>query len=126
MIEVLAIIACSILAGLSIFQLALIAGAPLGKFAWGGSHAVLPSKLRFGSFVSIVLYIVFALIMLEVAGVVRISSNQYIPNVGIWILTAYFFIGIFMNAVSRSKSERAVMTPIATTLAVLCLLIAIH
>ena len=42
-----------ILAALAVFQLALAAGAPLGRFAWGGSHEVLPPRLRVGSLVSI-------------------------------------------------------------------------
>ena len=34
---------CMILAFLAIFQLLLIAGLPLGRFAWGGRHEVRPT-----------------------------------------------------------------------------------
>ena len=44
-----------ILALLAVFQLALVLGAPLGRFAWGGTHRVLPARLRIGSAVSIVI-----------------------------------------------------------------------
>jgi hypothetical protein len=53
--QLAAIVACAVLAGLTVFQAALIAGAPLGRFAWGGQHDVLPAKLRIGSAVSIAL-----------------------------------------------------------------------
>ena len=45
-VQLAAIAACVILAALAIFQAALIAGAPLGRFAWGSQHSVLPTKLR--------------------------------------------------------------------------------
>ena len=47
-----------LLALLAVFQLALALGAPLGHFAWGGAHRVLPRRLRIGSLVSIVIYAV--------------------------------------------------------------------
>jgi hypothetical protein len=123
---VLAIVACIILACLTIFQFALLFGAPLGKFAWGGNHTVLPLNLRIGSVVSILLYAAFAFIILDAVRLTELIVNQRIVNVGIWVLTAYFFLGIFMNAISRSKPERLVMTPVAIVLAFSCLLIAIN
>jgi hypothetical protein len=33
--------AVAVLAGLVVFQLMLIAGRPLGEYAWGGSHRIL-------------------------------------------------------------------------------------
>ena len=43
---------------------------------------------------------------------------------GIWGLTAYFMLGVFMNAISRSASERKVMVPVSLVLAIACLLLA--
>jgi len=125
MIEVLAFIACTILAVLAVFQVLLIFGAPLGQYAWGGSHIVLPPKLRIGSAISIILYFFFALIILSNTKVLDIPINKDTLDIGIWVLTAYFSIGVFMNGISRSKRERAVMTPVALALAFICLFIAI-
>ena len=50
-----AVVASVLLAGLAVFQVALIAGAPLARFAWGGQHRVLPTRLRIGSAVSVAL-----------------------------------------------------------------------
>jgi hypothetical protein len=119
-----AILACLILAALAVFQAALIAGQPLGRFAWGGQHEILPRNLRIGSAVSILLYAVFAIVILERAGLSQLLPDP-VAHVGIWVLTAYFLLGILMNGISRSKPERSVMTPVCLVLAGLCLLLAL-
>ncbi|HWK77755.1 hypothetical protein [Microbacterium sp.] len=112
-----------ILALLAVFQIALAAGAPWGHFAWGGQHRVLPRNLRIGSVVSIVIYAVIAFVAWE-----RVGASSVLPDVvaqvAMWVVFAYFAIGIVMNAISRSKPERYTMTPIVLVLAVLSLLIA--
>lgn len=119
-----ALAATAILAALAVFQIVLIAGAPIGRFAWGGQHRVLPTKLRIGSAVSIVLYALFAIVILQRADVIDLIPDA-VARVGIWILAAYFVLGIVMNGISRSKPERNLMTPVSLVLAVLCLLVAL-
>lgn len=112
-----------ILALLAVFQTALAAGAPWGRFAWGGQHRVLPRNLRIGSAVSIVIYALIAFIAWERAGITSLLPDA-VAQVVMWIVFAYFAIGIVMNAISRSKPERYTMTPVVLVLAVLSLLIA--
>ncbi|MBG6237104.1 hypothetical protein IWX78_000047 [Mycetocola sp. CAN_C7] len=119
-----AVIVCLILAALAVFQALLIAGRPLGRFAWGGQHDVLPRNLRIGSAISIMLYAVFAILVLERVGVANMLPDA-VAEVGVWILTAYFVLGIILNGISRSKPERNVMTPVCIVLAALCLIIAL-
>jgi hypothetical protein len=114
----------AVLGCLAVFQLMLVAGAPLGRFAWGGQNVVLPTSLRIGSAVSVVLYGAFALLMLEAAGRVGVLPQGFVDT-AIWVLTAYFALGIVMNAVSRSRPERLVMTPVSLALAVVCLVLAL-
>jgi hypothetical protein len=113
-----------ILAALAVFQLALALGAPIGRFAWGGQHRVLPTKLRIGSLVSIVIYAVIALLALDRSGAIDVVPDG-VSTVGMWIVFAYFVLGIPLNAISRSKPERYTMTPIVTVLAALSLLVAL-
>lgn len=120
-----ALLATVILAGLAIFQTALIAGAPIGRFAWGGSHNVLPMQLRVGSMISIVLYVLFALLILEKADVTNLVQSNQAVDVAMWVSTGYFFVGILANAASRSKPERNLMTPVALALAVLFLIVSL-
>jgi hypothetical protein len=120
--EVAAIVASMILMGLAVFQIALIFGAPLGEFAWGGQHKVLPKKLRIASVSSIALYIIFAIIILSQVGIISTFQSTF----GIWAVTIYMFLGIGMNAISRSKKERAAMTPLVTVLAICSLIVAVN
>lgn len=113
-----AYLALCILAGLAVFQAALIAGQPLGRFAWGGQHDVLPQNLRVGSLLSILLYALFAVVILDRAGLLSLGVS--IPGFAIWVLAGYFTLGVLMNAISRSKPERNVMTPVALLLAACC------
>jgi hypothetical protein len=113
-----------ILSLLAVFQLALALGAPLGHFAWGGQHRVLPGRLRIGSLVSIVIYAIIAVLALDRVGLIDVVPDV-VSTVGMWVVFAYFVIGIPLNAISRSKPERYVMTPVVTVLAVLSLLVAL-
>jgi hypothetical protein len=47
-----------------------------------------------------------------------------VAAVAVWVLTAYFGLGVVMNAASRSRPERLVMTPVALVLCGACLLVA--
>jgi hypothetical protein len=122
----LAVLAVVVLTGLAVFQAALAAGAPLGRFAWGGQHPVLPTKLRIGSAISIVLYALFGLIIVATAERVSDGTAAGTTDVGIWVLTAYFALGIVMNGISRSRPERLVMTPVVLVLAAICLVLALQ
>lgn len=113
-----------ILAALAVFQLALALGAPIGRFAWGGRHRVLPTKLRIGSLVSILIYVVIALLALDRAGLIDVVPDT-VSTVGMWVAFGYFVLGIPLNAVSRSRPERSTMTPVVAVLAVLSLLVAL-
>lgn len=121
-----AAIATTVLLGLlAVFQLALAAGAPLGRFAWGGQSTVLPTRLRVGSVVSIVIYALIAAVLLERAGLIRLFGAAGFVQVAAWIVFAYFALGILVNAISRSKPERYTMTPVTIVLAGLSLLVAL-
>lgn len=112
-----------ILTLLAVFQIALAAGAPWGRFAWGGQHRVLPRNLRIGSVIAVVIYAVTAFIAWECVGASTVLPVPFV-QVAMWVLFAYFALGIVMNAISRSKPERYTMTPVVAVLAVLSLLIA--
>ena len=125
MIIAVAVLGCLVLGALAVFQALLVAGRPLGRFAWGGQHDVLPTGLRVGSAVSIALYGGFAVLMLCAAGVLDVLPPGFV-DVAIWVLTGYFALGIVLNAVSRSRPERLVMTPVVLVLAVVCLVLALQ
>ena len=120
-----AIAACVVLAALGVFQLALALGAPWGRFAWGGQHErELPVRLRVGSAVSIALYALFAVVLLDRAGLVDVFPDTF-SRVATWVLFGYWVLGVIMNGASRSKHERFAMTPATIVLGVCTLLVAL-
>ncbi len=92
----------------------------MGRFVWGGKHEVLPPRLRIGSALSVVLYAVMA-----TALIARATGREGALGVIAWVLFGYFSLGLVMNAASRSRSERAVMTPACVVLAGCSLLVAL-
>ncbi len=119
-----AVLALIVLGLLAVFQLLLVFGAPLGRFAWGGQHQVLPRRLRLGSIISIILYAVFAVVIADRAALIDAMPDA-VSGVGTWVLAAYFALGIVMNAMSRSVHERATMAPVSAVLAAACVLVAL-
>ena len=122
--EIAAIAASVILAGVGVFQALLAAGAPLGRFAWGGRHRVLPIGFRIASAVAIPLYATMIVVMLDRAGITSVLPGENTARIGAWLLVLYFALGVLMNLASRSRPERTVMTPIVLTLAVLAAILA--
>lgn len=121
---IFAFIACGILALLAVFHLALVVGAPLGEFAWGGHSRVLTARGRGMSGFAIILCVLFALIILNAVGEVDVLSTL-VGTIAAYALTAFFFVNFIVSAISPSPRERAVMSPVSLVLAALCLFVAV-
>lgn len=113
------------MAALGVFQLALVLGAPLGHFAWGGQHRVLPKGLRLGSLVAIALYALFSCIVLMRADIWPFGPQQSWVGPAAWGVVGYMGLGVVVNAISRSRPERLTMTPLVAVLLVLTLAVAL-
>jgi|GEM_PF-89062 len=102
---------------LTVFQVALILGAPLGQAAWGGQYTVLPPSLRIGSGISIIIYFLILKIALDRASLssqrVFRRRTSYFTN----LIAAYFSCGVILNLMSGSHWEKYIMAPIALILA---------
>jgi hypothetical protein len=123
-VEVAAVAAAIGFLGIAAFQLALALGAPLGRAAWGGSHVRLPARLRVGSAVATVIWLLAAGIVLSRVGL-GASLPDDVARWGTWILVGLLPIGAVMNFISRSPWERFLWGPVALILAGLCLLVAL-
>lgn len=117
--SVAVLVLCVLLAALAVFQLALAAGAPWGRLAWGGAHRVLPPGRRVASLVAVVLYVFFASVFLAEARVVVADAPELLVSVVAWVVVAYLALGTVMNALSASTWERRTMTPVSGLLAAL-------
>jgi hypothetical protein len=119
---VLAAIAFLILAG---FQAALAAGVPWGRAAWGGRQTRLPQRLRVASAVSIVVWLLAALIVLDRAGIPVVDLPDVLSTWGTWVLVVLLPLGAIMNLASSSPYERFGWAPFALVTAVLTLVVAL-
>ena len=84
---------------------------------------MLPARLRVGSAVSILIYGLIATIAWDRAGAVDVFPEPF-SEIAMWVVFAYFVLGILVNAISRSKPERYTMVTVSIVLAVLSFLIA--
>jgi hypothetical protein len=117
------IVAC-ILIFSGVFQFLLAAGFPLGEYAYGGYYKEkLPRKLRITSAVFIFIWLGFATVMFHYSGIIALAVSYGTTHTVIYILTALMGVGTVMNALSRSKKERQLWTPVIGTCFLLCLYI---
>lgn len=95
------------LAGVAGFQVALAAGAPGGRLAWGGAGGagVLPTGLRVASAASAGLWLSAAALVLR--------GNQRATR----RIAGLLVVGSAMNAASPSRAEARVWAPVSLTLA---------
>jgi hypothetical protein len=123
--EVAAVAVSVVLAALAVFQVALAAGAPVGRAAWGGRHrGVLPARLRIAS--GLVAFVVYPIIILAVLDATGFLDWDVLPGNGapvMWTFVALFTFGALANLVSRSMLER-LWAPVSLAIAVCCAFIA--
>ena len=120
-----AVICIIIFLAMSIFQLLLVFGAPFGNLAWGGKYKILPFYLRIGSFISALIFVFAAIIMLEKANLIAVINSSGIVSFSIWFLAGLFGLSSLGNIMSKSMQEKRIMTPIALIIFFLCLTVAI-
>jgi hypothetical protein len=111
---------------IAVFQAALALGAPLGHAAWGGRQARLSTRLRIGSAVAVVFWIVAAMIVLGRAGFEVSPFPDVVERWGTWVLVVLLPVGALMNIASSSRWERYLWGPLALVLAVLTLVVALN
>ncbi len=123
-ITIAAIAFVTLLVVLAVFQIALAAGAPLGRLAWGGQHRVLPTRNRIASRWSVAVYALIALVALDRSDLVDVVP-ELVARIAMWVIFGYLVLGVVPNLLTKSPIERAVMTPMSALLAVLALVIAL-
>ena len=120
-----ALLLVAVLAVLAVFQVALVLGAPLGRFTFGGRHpGALPAGLRVAAALSVGVYALMATLALDRAGVIDVYP-QGAARTGLWVVFGFLVLNTLPNAVSPSRSERLVMTPLLVVMSALALLVAL-
>jgi hypothetical protein len=90
----------------ALFQLALVLGAPMGEYAFGGQTPKLPHQYRFSSAVSF-------LVMLAISGhyIAQLGwlAPLLEPNLNAiinWVLVGFFTLSAVVNNLTKSEKEK--------------------
>lgn len=104
-------VACVAVAG---FHVAIIAGAPLGEYSYGGmTSGPLPRPLRFSSGLSVALFLAIAGHGLAQAGIIRTALPDAGNSVANWAIVGLLAVATLMNTITRSKKERNIWAPVS-------------
>ena len=110
----------------ALFQLALVIGAPMGEYAFGGQNVgKLPSRLRVGSAVSFIVLLAIAGHYLAQAGVFTSLLPSSLNSIANWVLVGFNVLGLIMNSISRSKKERNMWVQVLLLSVVLAVIVAL-
>ena len=90
----------------ALFQLALVLGAPMGEYAFGGQTPKLPTQYRFSSAVSF-------LVMLAISGHYVAQLGWLDPllepdlnSIVNWVLVGFFALSALLNNLTKSEKEK--------------------
>lgn len=92
---------------LALFQLAIVLGAPLGEYAYGGQRAgVLPPGFRVASFFSMALASAIAGHYLAQLGVFTPLLEPAVNQIVNWALVGFAALSALANNITRSQKEK--------------------
>jgi hypothetical protein len=122
--QIVAIICCIALVGFAVFQVILLRGVPLARFAWGGEDHYLQPRHRPFALLTIVGCLLGIFVALQGANlflVIPVLASQ----VACYAYVLLFFAAFVLTARSRSLLERQVMLPVYVVLSGLFLIVAL-
>jgi hypothetical protein len=104
----------------ALFQLAIVLGAPIGEYAFGGQMTgVLPTRYRVSSVFSMLLMLAIAGHYLAQLGFFEPLLPPNLNAISNWGFVAFFVLAAIMNNITKSQQEKRVFgsTTIAMVLA---------
>ena len=92
---------------LALFQLAIVLGAPLGEYAFGGQNTdVMPVPYRIASFFSFLVALAIAGHYLAQLGVLNQLLGSELNQIVNWVLVAMNVPAAILNNITRSQKEK--------------------
>ncbi|MDH6536948.1 hypothetical protein [Aurantimicrobium minutum] len=126
-VVIAALIQAVIALGVAIFQIALVAGAPLGEYTMGGQHpGKLPGQFRVTAAVSAIIMVAQSGHYLAQAGILNPALSPGQNAIVNWFWFGFAVLGLIVNSISRSKKERNTWVPVLLVSAVCTLLVALN
>lgn len=96
----------------------MVFGLPLGEFAMGGKYKVMPPRMRVVCAISVVIQIAAIIALLQTGNIIDTGIPAGITKAACYVIAVYLSINVVMNALSNSKKERYVVTPLSLVAAV--------
>lgn len=112
--------------GVAILYLLLTFGLPVGDFAMGGKYKIMPKQMRVTCAVSVVIQLIAILVLLQRGHVISFGIPQSIEKVACYFFAVYLLLNAVMNGLSKSKKEKAVMTPLSLVTAICFWIVAVN
>ena len=126
-VVIAALIQAVIALGVAIFQIALVAGAPLGEYTMGGQHpGKLPGQFRVTAAVSALIMVAQSGHYLAQAGILNPALSPGQNAIVNWFWFGFAVLGLIVNSISRSKKERNLWVPVLLVSAICTLLVALN
>jgi hypothetical protein len=98
--------------------LLLVFGLPLGEFAMGGKHKVLPPKLRTACVISIVVQLFGVAVLLQLGNIFSSGIAEGFARGAGYFFAVYLSFNTLLNASSTSKKEKWAITPLSLITAI--------
>ncbi len=126
-VVIAALIQAVIALGVAVFQIALVAGAPLGEYTMGGQHpGKLPGQFRVTAAVSAIIMVAQSGHYLAQAGILNPALSPGQNAIVNWFWFGFAVLGLIVNSISRSKKERNLWVPVLLVSAICTLLVALN
>ncbi|MDP4094418.1 MAG: hypothetical protein Q8920_13770 [Bacillota bacterium] len=117
MVYTVSLICAVVTFGMALLQLLLTLGAPLGEYALGGQHIVLPKKMRFLSGTFFILWIIVGMAYLQWGNIANVGFGSLLDKIILILNTIFLAYAIIGNGfITKSKKEKYVMTPFSALL----------
>lgn len=94
-------------------------GLPFGEYAMGGRHVVMPPPMRVACALSVVVQLAAIAVLMQAGGIIDTPLRDSAAIAVCYGFAGYLTLNVVMNALSKSRKERLVMTPLSL-LAAIC------
>ena len=121
MVEILSIICVTLFFVVIVISILLIFGLPLGEFTLGGQYKIFPKKLRIVLIFQLAVQLFFLAVFLQLGGLIPMWFSEKVTKIIGTVMAVYLLLNTVMNAISKSKKERFLMTPLSMITAICCL-----
>ena len=111
---------------LVVFHILVLLDLLPSNIVWGGQASEAPSTLRTLETISLIFTILFAIVVAAKIGYIKVGKFVRVINILLWIIFAYVLLNIAGNLASSTSLEKLVFTPITIVAAFLVLRLAIE